>query len=246
MSYFRKPKMVLFDVGGTLFNDGVCNPPAGLTPLREAALNPSATDVQTMTALWNRAMKELDVGNKSRSGYTVEIPLPCVLKYVSMHAGLKYAISSAEQEEIFDRFNSTRSLTPGITRLLARLDEAGIRTAVISNNMMTGEGLALTIAHWIPEAKMEFILTSADLLLAKPSSDLFTAAAAYAGLDPSECWYCGDGRIPDVDGAKNGGMSPVLYDAASTVASELREDGGRGEYLAVNSWDVLGDLICKL
>lgn len=246
MSYTKKPKMILFDVGGTLFDDGSCIPAEGLGHLRLAADNPEVTDDKTLAGLWNRAMNELDVPRRSRSGYELDIPLSCVLKFATMQAGLRFSISAARQEEIFDRFNSSRELTPGISELLSRLDSAGIRTAVISNNMMSGDGLALSVSHWIPESKMEFCLTSADLLFTKPCPDLFRAAAGFAGLSPADCWYCGDGRVPDVEGAFNSGMTPVLYCPTAPRPSEMRSDAGRGEYLTVSSWSVLGDMISRL
>ena len=246
MPYTKKPKMIVFDVGGTLFHDGVCIPEDGFRGLLEHADNPAVTDAKTMADLWDRILDEFDMTNTSRNGYSIEIALPGILKYVAMQTGLKFSIPMAQQEEIFDRYNSTRFLTAGITDLLRNLDAMGVRTAVISNNMMSGEGLALSVARWIPEAKMEFCLTSADLLLAKPWGDLFTAAAKFAGVNPSDCWYCGDGRRPDVDGARNGGMVPVLYDIHGTLPAELRTDGGNGPYLAVNHWDALGNILKNL
>lgn len=246
MPYNKKPKMILFDVGGTLFDDGRCIPAEGLSHLRLAADNPEVTDDKTLAGLWEKAMNELDVPRLSRSGYELDIPLSCVLKFVAMQAGLKFSISAAHREEIFDRFNSTRELTPGISELLSRLDAAKIRTAVISNNMMSGEGLALSVSRWIPESKMEFCLTSADLLFSKPCPDLFLAAAGFAGLAPADCWYCGDGRVPDVEGAFAGGMTPVLYSPDAARPFEMRSDAGKGEYLAVSSWSVLGDMISEL
>lgn len=230
--------MILFDVGGTLFNDGKCCPPDGFSKLRLAAKNPDITDNAALAALWDEYMNEVS-GVKSSSGITLDIPLSAVIKYAAMHTGLHYGISMAEQEEIFDRYNSTRNVIDGVPELLSAIDALGIRTAVISNNMMSGESLDMAIRHWIPTAKFEFCLTSADLLFTKPCKNIFTAAAGYAHLDPSDCWYCGDGRIPDVDGAKSSGMTPVLLDEKATLPFEMRTDGGRGEYLTVNHWDVL-------
>lgn len=245
MSYGKKPKMILFDVGGTLFNDGRCNPADGFSKLISAAKNPDITDADSLASLWDRYTEEV-CGVKSKSGITLDAPLSAVIKYASMTSGLHFDISMAEQEEIFDRFNSTRTVIDGVPELLAELDALGIRTAVISNNMMSGESLTLAIKHWIPSANFEFCLTSADLLFTKPSKNIFSAAAGYAHLDPADCWYCGDGRIPDVDGAKNSGMTPVLLDEKSALPYEMRTDGGNGEYLAINHWNVLNELLQKL
>lgn len=243
MSYNKKPEMILFDVGGTLFEDGKCSPRDGFSKLRLAAKNPDVTDDTILAALWDEYMDEVNVGLKSKSGTALDIPLSAVIKYVTMHAGLHFDISMAEQEEIFDRYNSTRTLIDGVPELLSALEALGIRTAVISNNMMSGESLRLAIKRWIPTAKPEFCLTSADLLFTKPDKTIFNAAASYAHLAPCDCWYCGDGRIPDVEGAKNSGMKPVLLDKNAALSYELRTDGGRGEYLTVNHWNVLKEHI---
>lgn len=245
MSYTEKPKMILFDVGGTLFNDGKCCPADGFEKLRLAAKNPEVTDCETLASLWDEYMNEVG-GTKSKSGIILDFPLSAVIKYATMKTGLHFDISMPEQEEIFDRYNSTRNVISGVPELLARLDVLGIRTAVISNNMMSGEGLSLAIKHWIPSANFEFCLTSADLLFTKPSEKIFDAAAGYAHLSPCECWYCGDGRKPDVDGAKNSGMTPVLLDEKSDIPSEFRTDGGRGEYLAINHWSELEKVLVNI
>lgn len=239
MAYNKKPKMILFDVGGTLFDDGKCIPVDGLSKLRLAADNPEVTDDKTLAALWDKYMDEVFIGLKSKSGTYLDIPLSAPIKYVTMKTGLHFSISMPEQEEIFDRFNSTRKVIDGVGELLEAIHSLGIRAAVISNNVMSGEGLALAIKRWIPEEKFEFFLTSADVTFSKPDKVIFEAAAGYAHLDTADCWYCGDGRIPDVDGAKNSGMTPVLLDVKSEIPFEMRTDGSRGEYLMVNSWDVL-------
>lgn len=246
MSYDKRPEMILFDVGGTLFKDGKCSPVDGFSKLRLAAENPDVTDDAALAALWDEYMDEVGFGLKSKSGTTLDIPLSAVIKYATMHTGLHFVIPMAEQEELFDRYNSERTVIGGVPELLAEIDSLGIRTAVISNNMMSGESLALAVKRWIPTAKMEFCLTSADMLFTKPDKTIFTAAASYAHLDPADCWYCGDGRIPDVDGAKNSGMTPVLLDEKAVLPFEMRTDGGRGEYLTVSHWNVLKEHLRKL
>ena len=244
MSYSNKPKMVLFDVGGTLFKDGKCSPADGFEKLRHYALNPEATTGTELAYFWNEYLDEVS-GIKTKSGITLDIPLSAVIGYATMNTGLAFDIPVAEQEEIFDRFNSSRQVIDGVPELLAELDSLGIRTAVISNNMMSGESLALAINRWIPSAKFEFCLTSADILFAKPAKNIFTAAAKKAGLSPAECWYCGDNVIPDVYGSSQCGMRPVLLDSESSVPLEFRSDEYCDNYLTVNSWYELKNFIKK-
>lgn len=244
MSYNKKPEMILFDVGGTLFDDTKCIPRDGLGQLRLSAKNPHVTDDDTLEKLWNEYMHEIG-SHKSESGVSLDFPLSGVLKYVTMKAGLHFDISVYEQEEIFDRYNSKRMVIDGVPRLLEKIHSLGIRTAVISNNAMSGEGLKLAVDRWIPTNKMEFYLTSADILLTKPDKSIFQCAANFAHLNTAQCWYCGDGRIPDIDGGRNAGMTPVLLDTKSKIPFEMRSDGGQGEYLTVNNWNVLADYLDK-
>lgn len=241
MDYSVKPKMILFDIGGTLFEDGKCSPLEGLSKLRALAENPEVTTDEELLTYWNECIEELDFNRFSKSGDHLEIPLPAVIKYATMKAGLKFKYSVAELEELFDRYNSTREFVPGIKTLLATLDELGIRAAVISNNMMSGESLALAVKHWIPESNMEFCFTSADTLFSKPSKKIFDVAVGYAGLDADECWYCGDTKVPDVDGGSGAGLHPVLIDVKSPLSCEMRSDCVNGEYMTVNNWEVLAN-----
>lgn len=242
MSYNKKPKMILFDVGGTLFADGKCNPADGFEKLRHYATNPHKTNGEALAQYWNEHLSEVS-GIKSESGIALDVPLSSVIKYAAMNTGVIFDIPMAEQEEIFDRYNSTRSVIDGVPELLEKLDVLGIRTAVISNNMMSGESLSLAIKRWIPSANFEFCLTSADILFTKPSKNIFVTALKYAGLKPEDCWYCGDGIKPDVYGASACGIKPVLLDVNSSAPLEFRSNDICEKYLTVNNWNVLRDYI---
>lgn len=246
LSYNKKPEMIFFDVGGTLFAGANFSARDGFAKLRLSALNPDVTTDSFLASLWDEFMENIGSDHRSQSGTKLDFNLSTALKYVTMKAGLRFEISTYEQEEIFDRYNSSRRVIDGVNELLSELYGQGIRTAVISNNAMSGEGLSLAIDRWIPENKMEFCLTSADILLTKPDKDIFLCAASYAHVKPENCWYCGDSIVPDVDGAKNAGMTPVLLDVKSDLPFDLRKEEGRGEYLTVNNWNVLKDYIKSL
>lgn len=241
----RKPQMILFDFGGTLFDDGPFDARAGLDALRKAALNPGAASIETLLSLWDKLIKEYS-GTKSRSGWPIEIPITATLRNITLRAGLKYNLPPLEQELIFDRFNSTREPTPGISDLLDKCREKDIHTAVISNNGMSSEGLAISILEGLPESDMEFVISSADYILCKPAPDMFEAAVKTAGLAPEDCWYCGNDSHCDVLGALAGGMTPVFYDRRSAVPVETRKTPDGNEYIAVNHWSALGDLLDRL
>lgn len=245
MAYNKKPKMILFDVGGTLFDDGPCIPIDGLAQLRPAAINPDITDNTTLALLWDEYMTEI-TGLKSKSDIPLDMPLSAPIKYVTMKSGLKFDIPMIEQEEIFDRYNSSRKVIDGVPELLYTLHSLSIRTAVISNNAMSGESLALALKRWIPNVRFEFCLTSADILYCKPCKDIFLTASGYANLDPSECWYCGDSFIPDILGSSGVGMTPVLLDTKSNTPFKVCENESTGKYITVNNWNSLKEHIENL
>ena len=235
MKYSEKPEMILFDVGGTLFADGKFSALDGLKALREAALNPDVTDESTLLSLWD----EFEGKVKEFLPSCFELPLSATLKYVIHNSGLKFNMSVTQLEELFDRCNSPRRVIDFVPELLDFLKKQGIRTAVISNNAMSSESLTMALERWIPEAQLEFVLTSADFIFPKPYSQLFLSAANSAGLSPSQCWYCGDTFTADVKGSLDAGMFAVLLDKASGTAAEICTDDTLREYLRVNSWDAL-------
>lgn len=243
--YSKKPKMILFDVGGTLFTGGNFSAEKGFSALLELAQNPEITNSKALTELWDEYIEEIG-SLYSESGIHLDVALSSIIRYVTMNAGLHIDLSMAEQEEIFDRYNSDRTVIEGVPELFEALEKMGIRYAIISNNAMSGDGLYLAIKQWIPSANPEFCLTSADLMFTKPSEKIFVAAAKFAHLNIDECWYCGDSKIPDVDGGQGAGMIPVLIDVKSNIALEFRDDGIKGEYMTVNNWNVLKDYLLNI
>ena len=243
--YSKKPKMILFDVGGTLFTGGNFSAEKGFSALLERAQNPEITNAKALTAFWNEYIEEIG-SLYSESGIHLDTALSAIIKYATMNVGLHIDLPMAEQEEIFDRYNSDRTVIDGVPELFEALEILGIRYAIISNNAMSGESLYLAIKHWIPTAKPEFCLTSADLMFTKPSEKIFIAAAKYAHLNSEECWYCGDSKTPDVDGGQGAGMIPVLIDEKSDITLEFRNDGIKGDYMTVNNWNALKDYLLNI
>lgn len=237
--------MILFDVGGTLFDDSRFNAINGLSRLRLASENPDVTDDDTLALEWNRYMNEIS-GLISSSKIQLDMPLNAAIKYITMKTGLHFNIPMIEQEEIFDRYNSSRKVLDNVPELLDALHSLSVRTAVISNNAMSGDALSLALKRWIPNEKFEFCLTSADILFTKPSEDIFASALGYAKLYPEECWYCGDSKIPDVKGSSSFGMSPVLIDTESHTPIELCKDEYCDGYIKVNNWCNLKDYLLSL
>lgn len=230
-----RPKLVLFDFGGTLILDSPFSAFNGLEALRLAADNPEAATTEYLCALWQSLDERISRRTRGAAGYVLEIQLSGILRNIFALAGLRYSISMTECEIIFDRYNATRKATPYMAELLQALNTAGMMTAVISNTVLSGEAMAIAIKEQLPESKMAFVFTSADFLFCKPAPDMFLAAAKKAGVAPGECWYCGDSFGADVCGAHNSGMLPVLYESGSDIPFEQRDNEGK-IYYVFNSW----------
>ncbi len=230
-----QPKLVLFDFGGTLIVDSPFSAYDGLEALRLAADNPEVTTTENLCDIWRSLDERYSQRTRSAAGYVLEIQLSGILRNLFALAGLQYSISMTECEVIFDRYNATRKATPFMAELLQALNAAGIKTAVISNTVLSGAAMDIAIKEQLPRSQMEFIFTSADFLFCKPAPDMFLAAAKTAGVAPEECWYCGDSFGADVCGAHNSGMLPVLYESGSDIPFEQRDNEGK-IYYVFNSW----------
>ena len=92
----RLPKMIIFDVGGTLFNDGKFEPESGFEALRLHACNPEITSATVLTKLLYEYLNKVNDAESK-----LEIPLSSVLKYVAMKTGLRFDIPIYKQEEIY-------------------------------------------------------------------------------------------------------------------------------------------------
>ncbi len=231
-----KPKLVLFDFGGTLITDSEFRLQPGAQALRLAADNPDVTTTEILGDLWRSLEDRLSHRARGEdAGFELDIQLSGILRNIFAVAGLRYSIDITQCEVIFDRHNSERTPTPYMAELLQTLGTAGIRTAVISNTVLSGAAMALTIKEHFPQSEMEFVITSADYMFCKPAPEMFVAAAKIAGLEPGECWYLGDTFGADVVGAHDCGMLPVLYESKSNTPFEMRERQGKAYYV-VNSW----------
>ena len=174
-------KYVIFDFGGTITDDGPFDPRPGLEALLRLADNPDAASLDELCGMWYDISGRTSEVEKARMGERVEIPLAGRLRNIFGRAGLRFSMTVAEMETVFDRYDSTRQFTPGFPEMLAAIKAAGFRTAVISNIAMCGESLAAAIDAILPGG-FEFYISSADWLMCKPHPDMFISAARRAGV----------------------------------------------------------------
>ena len=239
----QAPKMILFDYGHTLCHEydtdflrgeravfaHVTENPHGVTPEEACALG-----------------TELFAGAESarKAGYEVhEWPL-LRLKYEAL--GLRFDVPMDELEIILADAADPDRLMPGVSDMLAELRHRGIRTGVISNLGWSGNALTARLTRMLPEHAFEFIIASSEYALRKPHPLLFRVALEKAGLPASEVWYVGDSIAADVTGAKNAGLTPVLYDDETVPNPFKKKDAGlTADCPVIHRWGELADLLAR-
>lgn len=75
---------------------------------------------------------------------------------------------------------------------------------------------------------------------------MFDIALQKSGLSADKVWYCGDSISADVQGSKNAGMFPVLYEGTTVDDSKPFADQNEKlkidfEYLHITDWNELID-----
>jgi putative hydrolase of the HAD superfamily len=97
---------------------------------------------------------------------------------------------------------------PGATRTLARLRRMGVKLAVLS---VCSEEVP---AAW-PETELAGLFDvetfSSDCGLMKPEPEIYLRTARALEVEPSDCFFVGDGANDELRGAARVGMTPVLF-----------------------------------
>lgn len=98
---------------------------------------------------------------------------------------------------------------PDAPAVLARVREAGLRAAVISNS--NGSVRAILDALGLT-TRLDFVLDSGELGVEKPNPRIFELALTRTHVAPVEAVYIGDLYSIDVRGARAAGMHAILLD----------------------------------
>ncbi|MBQ3708320.1 MAG: HAD family hydrolase [Clostridia bacterium] len=239
----RRPRMILFDYGHTLLYEPDWNAERGDRALLAYAVkNPKNCGVEEIRREVAQVFGEIE-RVRDVMGYDIS----CVVgdRLVYEHLGIEFSLTPHEQETVFWTAACPGAIMPGADRLLDVLAEAGIRTAVLSNNGWSGEAIRERFDRLLPGNRFEFVMSSADYLIRKPDPRLFEIALLKAGLDASEVWYVGDSLCADVYGSHAAGLFPVWYEEA-TMESRYDVTGiplPDFAYLRVTSLDELARIV---
>ena len=233
----KKPKMILFDYGGTL----LCEPEWDMLRGEQAVFqhvikNPHHYTPEYLCS-WESAYFQSLQKIRDLDAELTEIQL-MRLKY-ELH-GIQLDISYEDAEFVF--WSNTAPMTekclmPNIEKVLSYLHNEGIRTGVISNIGWTGISLKKRIDTLLPENHFEFIIASSDYGLRKPDVKLFQLALEKASLMPDEVWFCGNTYDKDIEGAQSAGISALLYQGDGRLHSF--QEGGREGIPLLTDWNDL-------
>lgn len=233
------PKMIIFDYGHTLlYEPGWDSARGNEALLKYAVKNPNNCTLEDVTKGAELIFGE-HIENVRRSGYDIGGQVGDRVLYE--YLGIEFSLTPLETETIFWDNASVGAVMPGADKMLDHINMKGIRSAVISNLLWSGEALALRLDRLLPQNKFEFVMTSSDYLFRKPNRILFDIALQKAGLGAEDVWYCGDNPEADIMGAAQVGIYPVWYDNDTDRASSSSygKQPPRCEHLHIHEWEEL-------
>ena len=213
--------MIIFDAGKTLLNYLDVDILRGVRAYMEyLTANPRNLTAEEIRSEDNAVFGEFEHCRET----LFEVPARNILKLVFDRLGLKFSISIREIERLIWENDAIIVPVDGAKELLVHLNNAGIRTAVISNLDFSGHLLKERLDELYPDNRFEFVIASSDYGIRKPNRLLFEVGIARSGLRPEEIWYVGDKVKVDVDGSRACGMVPVLYMSEYNHYGDIPED----------------------
>ena len=204
----RKPKMIIFDAGRTLIDYVSVDTRKGVRALMPyIASNPRNLSEEEIDNATNRVFAHFEAARKQ----LYEVPAQTILSLAYDIMDIKMSITYEEMERIIWNEDPIVEAVDGAVEMVQRIQNMGIRTAVISNLDFSGYLLKERLDELFPGNRFEFVIASSDYGVRKPEKLIFQAGIAKSGLKPEEIWYVGDKLHVDVDGSHSAGMNPVLY-----------------------------------
>lgn len=227
------PQMIFFDYGNTLLCEPDWNSDKGNAELMKyITKNPNNCTLDDIRSEIRSVFGEMENVRKTL-GYDIPARIGNRLAYE--HLGIEFSLTPLEHEIIFWSAASKGDIVHHADDLLDYLNKTGVRTAVISNNVWSGEALKERFDRLLPNNRFEFIISSCDYMIRKPDKRLFEIALTKAELTADKVWYCGDNFECDIIGAHNAGIFPVHYlNRPAKLRSSVREVDF--DYLKIKDW----------
>lgn len=235
----KLPKMIIFDYGHTLlYEPGWDSARGNVALLKYATKNENGytfKDVQKGADL----IFGQHIESVRKLGYDIPGQVGDRLLYESF--GIEFSLTPHEMENVFWNAASMGKIMPDADKLIDYINGKGIRSAIISNLLWSGEALTERLNRLLPNNQFEFVMTSSDYLFRKPNRMLFEVALRKAELDATDVWYCGDNPEADVEGSAQVGIFPVWYDNDTGSDYKDRSDEAMPEceHLYIKEWSAL-------
>lgn len=100
---------------------------------------------------------------------------------------------------------------PGVRDALDAMRSRGLPVAAVSNAVFSARCLSYELSRHDLARYLDFVVSSADLGIRKPRTEVFLHAAARLGLDPEDIAFIGDLVETDGVGARDAGMQAFIY-----------------------------------
>ncbi|MBR3502684.1 MAG: HAD family hydrolase [Clostridia bacterium] len=207
----KRPKMILFDYGGTILREPDCDFLRGERAVFEHVVkNPRGLTPEDMSRFETRLYREWDAARKL--GFEPGELQPLRFKYEFNEIELDVSLAEAENI-LWDNASPLTEdcRTPHILEALDALRRSGVRSGVVSNIGWSAAALRRRIDLLLPDNGFEFVIASCAYGIRKPDRRLFDLALRKAQLPPEDVWFCGDTFETDIVGAAAAGLTPVFY-----------------------------------
>ena len=140
---------------------------------------------------------------------------------------------SPKLRRFFDEQYKPQHRVPAeLYRLLPEWRAAGYLLAVLSNRRSP---LEAALAELDLQNYFDAAMSAGEIGAWKPDPAIFTPLLEKFSLKPSEVLYVGDNYYADVVGARNAGLTPVLYDPRGLFPE--------ADCLRITSFDALGEAV---
>lgn len=228
----RKPRMILFDYGGTLVRETPYDTLRGTEAvLRYATSMPDGLTAEKVAAMNDALFASLE---PIRTDHHMELHEHMLMRFLYEYMGIKFSVSNTELECILFTNAAPGILMESVEALLDEIAAQGIRTGIISNIMFSEAALKIRLEMLLPCHRFEFIIASSEYMLRKPHPLLFELALRKAGIDACDVWFCGDRYDCDVQGASGAGITPIWL-------TKLTEKQGEPTCTVITEWGALLD-----
>lgn len=224
----KKPKVFIFDVGGTLFEPYDFNIERAVKYLYENVLNVSVT-----YEIFVKQISEIFHVFKDREINNIEVNFYSALNYLYTMYGKKSLKEDYVIEHEFAQAFYKMKAIDGAEKLLKYLKSKDIPMYVLSNSMLSTLEIKSELSFFGLDKYFIEIVSSGDHLFRKPSKDIFNMyiyRLNNLGYKNDEICYIGDNYINDIETPVSLGLNAI---------HKNKENILRDGYLEINNYDYL-------